>query len=83
MLEKTVVIDNVKRFDGGLYRCSAVNAAGKNAKNITLNVTCKYPLPFIFKTHLCKIQGKADIEKELRSAPHPKLMAGGWLKSKY
>ena len=56
MLEKRVVFKNVKRFDGGIYRCSAVNAAGKDAKNFTLNVTCKYPLPFILKTKLCKIK---------------------------
>ena len=56
MLEKRVVFKNVKRFDGGIYRCSAVNAAGKDAKTFTLNVTCKYHLPFILKTKLCKIK---------------------------
>ena len=45
-LESKVVFANAKRFDGGVYRCSAVNAVGKLAKNITLNVTCKYSLLF-------------------------------------
>ena len=53
MLEKKVVFENVKRFDGGIYRCSAVNAAGEYAKNITLNVTCKYTLYFLLETRLC------------------------------
>ena len=53
MLEKKVVFENVKRFDGGIYRCSAVNAAGEYAKNITLNVTCKYSLYFLLKKMLC------------------------------
>ena len=52
MLEKKVVFENVKKFDDGMYRCSAVNAAGEYAKNITLNVTCKYPLSFLLKAML-------------------------------
>ena len=52
MLEKKVVFENVKKFDDGVYRCSAVNAAGEYAKNITLNVTCKYPPSFLLKAML-------------------------------
>ena len=83
MLEKDVVFENVKKADSGLYRCSAVNAAGKDAKNITLNVTCKCPLPFILKATVCKILDKADITKMLRHALHQKLVTGGWLNNKY
>ena len=49
MLESKVVFANAKRFDGGLYMCSAVSAVWKFEKNITLNVTCKYSLYFDIK----------------------------------
>ena len=45
ILESKVVFQNVSRFDGGVYRCCAVNAAGEHAQNVTMNVICNYFLP--------------------------------------
>ena len=41
-IESTVLFQNVRRSDEGLYRCKAVNVAGESVKNVTFNVTCKY-----------------------------------------
>lgn len=38
----SVLIDNVRPGDGGVYVCTAINSAGKGEKSITLNVKREY-----------------------------------------